>query len=329
MPRWSAAPERAAAGPAVGGGSRRQRPAGGHRPRHREVHVLAKPPVRKLARDLGVDLRRVRRQRPERHGQPSRRRGRAAAGCARRRAGRPDFDRGGRRAADPGQGRSQGNRGGDGRERVHRAARHRVRDRRRDRRRWTWSARLRELPDFAGVKVSPLLVVARALLLAVRRHPMLNSSWDEAAQEIVVNDCRQPRDRRGHPARPDRAEHQGCRGVAAAGSRPRARGADDDRPRVARPRPPTCSTEPSPSPTSASSASTTGRRSSTRARRRSCASARCGTCRGCTRASWRSARSPSSSLSFDHRIVDGQLGSQFLADLAALLVDPTLFAAWG
>jgi pyruvate dehydrogenase E2 component (dihydrolipoamide acetyltransferase) len=35
------------------------------------------------------------------------------------------------------------------------------------------------------------------------------------------------------------------------------------------------------------------------------------------------------SLSFDHRIVDGQLGSQFLADLAALLADPTLFAAWG
>jgi pyruvate dehydrogenase E2 component (dihydrolipoamide acetyltransferase) len=34
------------------------------------------------------------------------------------------------------------------------------------------------------------------------------------------------------------------------------------------------------------------------------------------------------SLSFDHRIVDGQLGSQFLADIAALLNDPALFAAW-
>jgi pyruvate dehydrogenase E2 component (dihydrolipoamide acetyltransferase) len=46
--------------------------------------------------------------------------------------------------------------------------------------------RARELPEFAGVKVSPLLFVAKALLMAVRRHPMINSSWDEAAQEIVV-----------------------------------------------------------------------------------------------------------------------------------------------
>ena len=46
--------------------------------------------------------------------------------------------------------------------------------------------RARELPEFAGVKVSPLLFVAKALLVAVRRHPMINSSWDEAAQEIVI-----------------------------------------------------------------------------------------------------------------------------------------------
>jgi len=46
--------------------------------------------------------------------------------------------------------------------------------------------RARDLPEFAGVKVSPLLFVAKALLVAVRRHPMINSSWDEAAQEIVV-----------------------------------------------------------------------------------------------------------------------------------------------
>ncbi|MGY1673389.1 dihydrolipoamide acetyltransferase family protein [Geodermatophilus sp. SYSU D00710] len=42
-------------------------------------------------------------------------------------------------------------------------------------------------PEFAGVKVSPLLFVAKALLLAANRHPMVNSSWDEAAQEIVVH----------------------------------------------------------------------------------------------------------------------------------------------
>jgi 2-oxoisovalerate dehydrogenase E2 component (dihydrolipoyl transacylase) len=46
--------------------------------------------------------------------------------------------------------------------------------------------RLRELPEFEGRRPSPLLLVAKALLLAVARHPMINSSWDEAAQEIVV-----------------------------------------------------------------------------------------------------------------------------------------------
>jgi 2-oxoisovalerate dehydrogenase E2 component (dihydrolipoyl transacylase) len=42
------------------------------------------------------------------------------------------------------------------------------------------------LPEFAGVRVSPLLFVARALLLAVARHPMINSTWDADAGEIVV-----------------------------------------------------------------------------------------------------------------------------------------------
>jgi pyruvate dehydrogenase E2 component (dihydrolipoamide acetyltransferase) len=48
--------------------------------------------------------------------------------------------------------------------------------------------RLATRPDLAGVRISPLLFVAKALLLAVKRHPMVNSSWDEAAQEIVVKD---------------------------------------------------------------------------------------------------------------------------------------------
>jgi 2-oxoisovalerate dehydrogenase E2 component (dihydrolipoyl transacylase) len=46
--------------------------------------------------------------------------------------------------------------------------------------------RLRELPEFEGWRPSPLLLVAKALLVAVARHPMINSSWDGAAQEIVV-----------------------------------------------------------------------------------------------------------------------------------------------
>jgi len=48
------------------------------------------------------------------------------------------------------------------------------------------TARLRSLPEFGDVRVSPLVLVAKALLVAAARHPMINSSWDEAAQEIVV-----------------------------------------------------------------------------------------------------------------------------------------------
>jgi len=47
-------------------------------------------------------------------------------------------------------------------------------------------ARLRALPDFDGLRVSPLLLVARALIIAAGRHPMMNATWDDAAQEIVV-----------------------------------------------------------------------------------------------------------------------------------------------
>jgi pyruvate dehydrogenase E2 component (dihydrolipoamide acetyltransferase) len=46
--------------------------------------------------------------------------------------------------------------------------------------------KLQGLPEFAGVKVTPLLLVAKALLLAVKRNPEINATWDEAAQEIVV-----------------------------------------------------------------------------------------------------------------------------------------------
>ncbi|MEV6965501.1 dihydrolipoamide acetyltransferase family protein [Hamadaea sp. NPDC051192] len=46
--------------------------------------------------------------------------------------------------------------------------------------------RLRAQRDWRDVRISPLLMVAKAVLLAVQRHPMVNSTWDEAAQEIVV-----------------------------------------------------------------------------------------------------------------------------------------------
>lgn len=46
-------------------------------------------------------------------------------------------------------------------------------------------ARLKEDRAFADVRVTPLLLAAKALLLAVRRHPEINASWDDEAQEIV------------------------------------------------------------------------------------------------------------------------------------------------
>ncbi|WP_084124977.1 dihydrolipoamide acetyltransferase family protein [Demequina sp. NBRC 110054] len=46
-------------------------------------------------------------------------------------------------------------------------------------------ARLKKDREFADVRVTPLLIVAKALLLAARRHPEINASWDESAQEIV------------------------------------------------------------------------------------------------------------------------------------------------
>jgi 2-oxoisovalerate dehydrogenase E2 component (dihydrolipoyl transacylase) len=41
-------------------------------------------------------------------------------------------------------------------------------------------------PDFSDVKVSPLLLVAKAVVLAARRTPEINASWDADAGEIVL-----------------------------------------------------------------------------------------------------------------------------------------------
>lgn len=46
---------------------------------------------------------------------------------------------------------------------------------------------LKAHPRWDGVRVNPLLFVARALVLAATRHPEINASWDDAAQEIVYH----------------------------------------------------------------------------------------------------------------------------------------------
>jgi pyruvate dehydrogenase E2 component (dihydrolipoamide acetyltransferase) len=48
--------------------------------------------------------------------------------------------------------------------------------------------RLRDMPDWRGVRISPLLLVAKAVLVAIRRHPMVNSTWSEETAEIVVKE---------------------------------------------------------------------------------------------------------------------------------------------
>ncbi|NDA13019.1 MAG: 2-oxo acid dehydrogenase subunit E2, partial [Actinobacteria bacterium] len=45
--------------------------------------------------------------------------------------------------------------------------------------------RLKSSVDFAGIKVTPLLIMAKAMIWAVRRNPMVNSTWTD--KEIIVH----------------------------------------------------------------------------------------------------------------------------------------------
>jgi 2-oxoisovalerate dehydrogenase E2 component (dihydrolipoyl transacylase) len=46
---------------------------------------------------------------------------------------------------------------------------------------------LRADPRWSGVRVNPMLFVAKALLIAVSRHQGVNARWDDANQEIVYH----------------------------------------------------------------------------------------------------------------------------------------------
>ncbi len=154
------------------------------------VRVLAKPPVRKLAKDLGVDLTTIAPSGPE--GTVSREDVEAAASGA----GLPQSDSGGDgavAAAEPGRLREwrepiKGVRKMMGQAMVDSAftAPHVTE--------WVtvdvtrtmeFVERLKKRREFRDVKVSPLLVLAKAAMLAMRRVPEINSWWDEKSQEIV------------------------------------------------------------------------------------------------------------------------------------------------
>jgi 2-oxoisovalerate dehydrogenase E2 component (dihydrolipoyl transacylase) len=159
---------------------------------HERVHVLAKPPVRKLAKELGVDLATVAPTGP--------------GGTITRDdvlAASPDAGTGGAPSAGAGTAYRPSVAPAEREVRVpikgvrkHTAAAMvasaftapHVTE-------WVevdvtatmdLVARLKRDREFREVKVTPLLILAKAICLAVRRNPGINATWDEAAQEIVL-----------------------------------------------------------------------------------------------------------------------------------------------
>ena len=88
--------------------------------------------------------------------------------------------------------------------------------------------RLKARREFADLRLSPLLIIAKAVCLALRRTPELNSFWDEQAQEVVLKSSINLGIADRNPAGAPGAQHQG-RGLAyarRAGGR-NARGRDN------------------------------------------------------------------------------------------------------
>jgi pyruvate dehydrogenase E2 component (dihydrolipoamide acetyltransferase) len=160
------------------------------------IRVLAKPPVRKLAKDLGVSLARLTGSGP--NGTVTRDDvERAAAAGSQDRSEKSVVGNGTRTGQLP----AVPSRGGEERIPVRGVRKHmaaamvssaftapHVTEFLQVDVTQTMAAvrRVRELPEFAEVRVSPLLFVARALIVAVARHPLVNSSWDAEAEQIVV-----------------------------------------------------------------------------------------------------------------------------------------------
>ncbi|WP_433179489.1 dihydrolipoamide acetyltransferase family protein [Actinoallomurus sp. CA-150999] len=188
--------------------------------------------------------------------------------------------------------------------------------------------RLRDLPDFEGVKVSPLLLVAKALLLAVRRNPLINSAWDEEAQEIVV-------------------KHYVHLGIAAATERglivPKVRDAHDlSLPDLARALADLAATARAGKSTPADLSDGTititnvgvfgvdaGTPILTPGESAILAFGQIRDMPWVHEGEIKVRKVTTLALSFDHRIVDGELGSAVLREVGAMLEDPMRMLAWG
>ncbi|HET7659111.1 MAG TPA: dihydrolipoamide acetyltransferase family protein, partial [Oryzihumus sp.] len=188
--------------------------------------------------------------------------------------------------------------------------------------------RLREDREFRDVKVSPLLIVAKALLIAARRNPEINARWDEAAGEIAI-------------------AHYVNLGIAAATPRglivPNIKDADQMSLRqLADAMAALVSTarEGRTPPADMAGGTITitnvgvfGVDNGTPILNQGEAAILCfGAVRqmpwvvkGKVKPRWVTQLA----LSFDHRLVDGDLGSRFLADVAAVLEDPSKGLVWG
>lgn len=143
-----------------------------------DVTVLAKPPVRKLAKDLGVDLTTLHGSGPQ--GSITREDVHTAAGTAA--PDRPRVQTGGEERIPV-----KGVRKMTAQAMVASAytAPHVTEFLQLDVTATMEAVkRLKALDDFRDIKVSPLLLVAKAVLTAIRRHPMINSQWQD--DEIVV-----------------------------------------------------------------------------------------------------------------------------------------------
>ena len=161
-------------------------PAVRHEPAASDVRALAKPPVRKLAKDLGVDLRALTPTGPG--GTVTREDVHAAVSA-------PESSE-----AEVAPATARADTSADRREPI-KGVRKMMAQAMVDSaftaphvtewitvdvtKTMKLVERLKAHRDFRDVKVSPLLVVAKAVCLAMRRTEEINATWDEAAGEVV------------------------------------------------------------------------------------------------------------------------------------------------
>jgi 2-oxoisovalerate dehydrogenase E2 component (dihydrolipoyl transacylase) len=154
-----------------------------------ETRVLAKPPVRKLAKDLGVDLRTLTPSGPD--GTVTREDVQSAAAS-------PSAELSAPYAAMTAQ---SADKSAERREPI-KGVRKMMAQAMVDSaftaphvtewvtvdvtRTMRLVEKLKTHRDFREVKVSPLLLVAKAVCLAAKRTPEVNATWDDAAQEVVL-----------------------------------------------------------------------------------------------------------------------------------------------